>query len=70
MNQQPRIAGNAQYLNQVRTAALATLTEAEKADTGLAAILAAYKAPPPGRRGGPPPADNPAAGGRGRGGLR
>jgi hypothetical protein len=71
VNQQPRIAGNAQYLNQLRTAALATLTETEKTDAGLAAILAAYKAPPPpGRRGGPPPADTPAPSGRGRGGLR
>ena len=54
VNQQPRIAGNASYLNQVRAAALATLTEAEKADPPLAAILAAYKAPAPGRRGGRP----------------
>ena len=68
VNQQPRIAGNAQYLNQVRAAALATLTEAEQADTELAAILAAYKAPPPGRRGGPPPAASPAPPGRGRSG--
>jgi hypothetical protein len=53
VNQQPRIAGNAPYLNQVRTAALATLTDAEKADPELAAILAAYKPPAPGRgRGG------------------
>jgi hypothetical protein len=51
VNQQPRIAGNASYLNQVRTAALATLTDAEKADADLAAILAAYKAPAPGRGG-------------------
>ena len=70
VNQQPRIAGNGQYLNQVRSAALATLTDAEKADAGLSAILAAYKAPPPGRRGGMPPADNPAPSGRGRDGLR
>ena len=42
VNQQPRIAGNAPYLDQVRTAAVATLTDAEKADTELAAILAAY----------------------------
>ena len=53
VNQQPRIAGNAPYLNQVRTAALATLTDAEKADPELAAILAAYKPPAAGRgRGG------------------
>jgi hypothetical protein len=52
VNQQPRISGNAQYLNQLRTAALATLTDVEKADAELSAILAAYKTPPPGRRGG------------------
>ena len=53
VNQQPRIAGNAPYLNLVRTAALATLTDAEKADAELAAILAAYPQPGPGRgRGG------------------
>ena len=53
VNQQPRIAGNAPYLNLVRTAALATLTDAEKADPELAAILAAYKPPAAGRgRGG------------------
>lgn len=51
VNQQPRIAGNAPYLNLVRTAALATLTDAEKADPELAAILAAYKPPAPGRGG-------------------
>jgi hypothetical protein len=49
VNQQPRIAGNASWLNQVRNAALATVTEAEKADKELAEILAAYKAPPAGR---------------------
>jgi hypothetical protein len=67
VNQQPRIAGNAPYLNQVRTAAVATLTDAEKADPELAAILAAYKTPSPGRggRGGTPPA--PPGGGRGGG---
>ena len=70
VNQQPRIAGNAPYLNLVRTAALATLTDAEKADPELAAILAAYQAPAPGRGGrGPAPAEAPAAG-RGRGGDR
>jgi hypothetical protein len=53
VNQQPRLAGNGPYLNLVRTAALATLTDAEKADPELAAILAAYKPPAPGRgRGG------------------
>ena len=73
MNQQPRIAGNAPYLNQVRNAALATLTDAEKADTGLAPILAAYKQPPPGRgnRGTPVPEAPPTGGrGGGRGGVR
>ena len=56
VNQQPRIAGNASYLNLVRTAAIATLTDAEKADTELAAILAAYPQPGPGRgRGGARP---------------
>ena len=56
VNQQPRIAGNAPYLNLVRTAAVATLTDAEKADPELAAILAAYKPPAAGRgRGAPVP---------------
>jgi hypothetical protein len=68
VNQQPRIAGNAQYLTLVRTAAIATLTDAEKADPELAAILAAYPQPAPGRGRGtgapePPP-------GRGRGELK
>jgi hypothetical protein len=35
------------YLNQVRTAALATLTDGEEADAELAPILAAYKQPAP-----------------------
>ena len=48
VNQQPRIAGNASYLGQVRTTAVATLTDAEKADPELGAILAAYQ-PPAGR---------------------
>jgi hypothetical protein len=51
VNQQPRIAGNAPYLSQVRTAALATLTDAEKADPELSAILAAFKEPPARGRG-------------------
>ncbi len=56
VNQQPRIAGNAPYLAQVRAAAVATLTDAEKADSQLAAILSAYVPPPAGRGfGGPPP---------------
>jgi hypothetical protein len=71
VNQQPRIAGNGPYLNQVRTAAVATLTDAEKADTELAAILEAYRPPAPGRGGrGPAPAPVPAPAGRGRGGAR
>ena len=52
MNQQPRIAGNANYLGQLRTAALATLTDAEKADAELAAILAGYQQPAGRGRGG------------------
>jgi hypothetical protein len=68
VNQQPRIAGNGPYLNQVRTAALATLTDAEKADAELAAILDAYRPPAPGRGGrGPATPETPPAG-RGRGG--
>ena len=47
VNQQPRIAGNGPYLNQLRTAAVATLTDAEKADAELSAILNAYRPPPP-----------------------
>jgi hypothetical protein len=55
VNQQPRIAGNGPYLNLVRTAAVATLTDAEKADPELTAILDAYR-PPAGRgRGGTTP---------------
>jgi hypothetical protein len=65
VNQQPRIAGNAPYLNQVRIAALATLTDAEKADQELSTILAAYKPPAGGRGRGAPVPDNPPAGGRG-----
>ncbi len=56
VNQQPRIAGNAPYLNQVRVAALATLTDAEKADPALAAILGAYREPAGGRGRGAGPA--------------
>jgi hypothetical protein len=52
VNQEPRIAGNANYLNQVRVAALETLTDAEKADPQLSAILAAYREPAQGGRGG------------------
>jgi hypothetical protein len=36
------------YLNQVRTAALATLTDAEEADPELTPLLAPYKQPAPG----------------------
>lgn len=66
VNQQPRIAGNAQYLNLARAAALATLTDAEKADAELSAILAAYPQPQPGRGGrGAGAPDAPAPAGRG-----
>lgn len=78
VNQQPRLAGNDGPRNQVRTAALATLTEAEKADGELAAILAAFRPPAAGGRGGgggtaanpfgpaaPAPGPSPAPGGRG-----
>jgi hypothetical protein len=71
VNQQPRIAGNGPYLNQVRTAAVATLTDAEKADPELAAILGAYRPPAPGRGGrGPAVPDAAAPPGRGRGGMQ
>jgi hypothetical protein len=83
VNQQPRLAGQANPLNQVRRAALETLTEAEKADAELAVILAAYQEPVGGRggRGGtnpftgpqpPQPTQPPAApptGGRGGAGA-
>jgi hypothetical protein len=73
VNQQPRLAGNAGPLNVLRTAAVQTLTDAEKADAQLAAILAEYKPPAAGGRGrgnnpfgaGAPPA--PAGPGRGAG---
>jgi glucose/arabinose dehydrogenase len=69
VNQQPRIAGNAPYLAQVRTAALATLTDAEKADPELSTVLAAFKeAPARGRgRGAGPAGGGPGAGPGGRG---
>ena len=71
VNQQPRIAGNGPYLNQLRTAAVATLTDAEKADPELAAILEAYRPPAPGRGGrGPAVPDAAAPPGRGRGGMQ
>ena len=71
VNQQPRIAGNGPYLAQVRTAAVATLTDAEKADAELAKILEAYRPPAPGRGGRGPVGPEPAApAGRGRGGVR
>ena len=48
---------------------VATLTDAEKADPELAAILEAYRPPAPGRGGrGPAPPDAAAPPGRGRGG--
>lgn len=64
VNQQPRLAGNAGPLNQVRAAALETLSAEETADAELAAILGAYTPPASGR------GNNPfggGAGGRGRG---
>jgi hypothetical protein len=68
VNQQPRIAGNAPYLAQVRAAAVATLTDAEKADAELSAMLAAFKEPPARGRGrGAGPAATPPAGGPGAG---
>jgi hypothetical protein len=70
VNQQPRIAGNGPYLNQVHTAAVATLTDAERADPELAGILEAYKPPAPGRGRGPVVPEAPAPAGRGRGGAR
>ena len=66
VNQQPRLAGNAGPMNQVRLAALETLGESEKADAQLTAILAAYRAPAAGGRGGPGGAGGP--GGPGGGG--
>ena len=71
VNQQPRIAGNGPYLNQLRTAAVATLTDAEKADPELSAILEAYRPPPAGRGGRGPATPDPAPpAGRGRGGQQ
>src|SRR5690606_145584 len=71
VGQQPRLAGNATPIHQMRTAAVATLTAAEAADPELKALLDAYKAPAAGRgRGGNPfggPA-RPAGGQSGRGG--
>ena len=40
VNQRPSLAGNAGPMGQVRTAAIATLTDAEKADTELSALVA------------------------------
>jgi hypothetical protein len=79
VNQQPRLAGNTGPLNILRTAALSTLTDAEKADADLSAVLASYVAPAAGGRGGrgnnpfgggapaAPGAPGPAAPGPGRG---
>ena len=44
VNRRPALAGNAGPMGQVRTAALATLTDSEKADAELSAILAAFPA--------------------------
>jgi hypothetical protein len=68
VNQQPRIAGNAPYLAQVRAAALATLTDAEKADPELSAVLAAFPEPPARGRGRGAGAGGPGAGAGGPGG--
>jgi hypothetical protein len=51
VNRRPALAGNAGPMGQVRTAAMATLTEAEKADAELTAILAAFPAAGAGRGG-------------------
>jgi hypothetical protein len=59
VNRRPALAGNAGPMGQVRTAAMATLTDSEKADAELSAILAAFPAAGGGRGGG--------AGGRGGG---
>lgn len=60
VNRRPALAGNAGPMGQVRTAAMATLTDPEKADAELSAILAAFPAAGGGGRGG-------GAGGRGGG---
>lgn len=69
VGQQPRLAGNATPIHQMRTAAVATLSASETADPALAAILDAYKAPAAGRgRGGNPFGGPPDATGGRRGG--
>lgn len=70
VNQQPRLAGNAGPLNVLRTQALEAVSETEKAEPELAAILAAYTPPAAGRGRG----NNPFGGGAapatpGRGGA-
>jgi hypothetical protein len=64
VNQRPSLAGNVGPMGQVRTAAIATLTDAEKADAALSAIVAQ---PIPGSaggfRGGGPGVQAPAAAG-------
>jgi hypothetical protein len=74
VNQQPRLAGNAGPLNILRTQALETLSDSDKADPELEKILAAYTPPAAGRGrgnnpfgGGAPNA--PAAPGRGGAGA-
>ena len=52
VNQQPRIAGNAPYLNQVRTAALATLTDVGEGRRGARRDSGGVQNAAPGRRGG------------------
>lgn len=45
VGQQSRLTGNEQPFSQIRGAASETLTEAEKSDPELAAVLAAYREP-------------------------
>ena len=74
VNQRPSLSGNGGPLNQVRAAAIATLTDQEKGDAELAQMIAQ---PIPGAiggrgggggagaPGGAPPAGGPGGGGRG-----
>jgi hypothetical protein len=63
VGQQPRLAGNAGPLNTLREQALATMSDAEKAEPGLAAILSAYTPPAAGRGRGNNPFTGRGAGG-------
>ena len=68
VNQQPRLAGNAGPLNTLRAQAIETLTDAEKGDASLAAVLDAYTPPAAGRgRGNNPFGGAPPVPGRGQG---